>query len=82
MRPTPGALSLLAIVCAGAVGAGIWLAGMAQDCHARWHRSGFAYEYRDHTCFVQAGSRWVPSSAVRVHVRANDQPDMIHTTAN
>ena len=82
MSLSPALLMATAVLTAGAVGAGIWLAGMAQDCHVRWHRSGFAYEYRNHTCFVQAGSRWVPSSAVRVHVRANDQPDMIHTTAN
>ena len=69
MKPTPGTLSLLAIVVAGAVGSALWFAGAAQDCHARWHRSGFAYEWRDWTCYVQAGSRWIPSSAVKVHVR-------------
>ena len=62
-------LAASAVAIAGAVGSAIWFAGMAQDCHARWHRSGFAYEYRDHTCFVRAGSRWIPSSAVKVHVR-------------
>ena len=67
MRPTPATLAILSVFVAGAVGAGIWLLGLESDCRARWHRSGFAYEYRDHTCFVQAGSRWVPASAVKIH---------------
>lgn len=62
-------LSLLALGVAGAVGAAIWLAGMAQDCHARWKESGLRSYYRDGACFVQAGSRWVPETAVKIHVR-------------
>ena len=67
MRLSPASLAVLSVFVAGLVASGIWLTGMAQDCHTRWHRSGFAYEYRDHTCFVQAGSRWVPASAVKIH---------------
>jgi hypothetical protein len=69
MRLSPATLALLSVGVAGLVASGIWLTGMAQDCHTRWHRSGFAYEWRDHTCFVQAGSRWLPERAVRVHVK-------------
>lgn len=69
MKPTPGALAILSLVVAGAVGAAVWLTGMAQDCHTRWHRSGFAYEWRDWTCYIQAGNRWVPERSVRVWVR-------------
>jgi hypothetical protein len=79
MKPTPGTLAILSLVVAGAVGAAVWLAGMAQDCHTRWHRSGFAYEWRDHTCFVQAGSRWLPERAVRVHVREPGATDRLAT---
>ena len=73
MRPTPGALSLLAIVCAGAVGAGIWLAGMAQDCASRWSRSTFQWEYRDGQCMVLAGSKWLPEAAIKVVVRGGSE---------
>jgi len=79
MKPTPGALAILSLVCAGAVGSGVWLTGMAQDCHTRWHRSGFAYEWRDWTCYVQAGSRWVPEGRVVVHVREPGATDRLAT---
>ena len=69
MRPTPGTLSLLAIVCAGAVVAGIWLAGMAQDCATRWSASGFEWRYDQGQCMVLAGSRWLHETSVRIHVR-------------
>ena len=69
MRPTPATLAVLSVFVAGAVGAGIWLAGMAQDCHARWKDSGLRAYYRDGTCLVEAGSRWVPERAVRIWIK-------------
>ena len=68
----PATLSVLSVIVAGAVGAAIWLAGMAQDCHARWSRSGFTYEWRDAQCMVLAGSRWLPEQAVSVWIKSPD----------
>jgi len=66
---SPAVLAVTSVAIAGAVGAAIWLAGMAQDCHARWRDSGLRSYYRDGVCLVQAGSRWVPETAVKIHVR-------------
>jgi len=55
-----------AVLIAGAVGAGIWLLGLEHDCKARWERSGFAAEYRQGSCLVLAGSRWLPERAVKI----------------
>lgn len=64
------ALSAIALGAAGAVGLIVlWLDGFRHDCEARWKDSGFEHEYRQGQCMVLAGSRWVPASAVRVHVR-------------
>jgi len=60
MKPTPGALAILSLVCAGAVGAGVWLLGLESDCKARWADSGFQHDYRQGQCMVLAGSRWLP----------------------
>jgi len=62
-------LSLIALGVAGAVGAAIWLAGLHYDCAARWKESGLRSYYRDGVCLVQAGSKWVPETAVRIWVR-------------
>lgn len=40
MKPTPGALAILSLVVAGAVGSGIWLLGLEHDCKARWGSLG------------------------------------------
>jgi hypothetical protein len=69
MKPTPGALAILSLVVAGAVGAGIWLTGLHIDCSSRWKDSGLRAHYRDGTCLVEAGSRWVPERAIRIHVK-------------
>ena len=69
MRPTPATLAVLSVFVAGAVGAGIWLAGLESDCHARWQGSGFQHDYRNGQCMVLAGSRWLPERSVTVHVR-------------
>ena len=73
-RPSPAVLALMACLTAGAVGAAIWLAGHAQDCQNRWRESGLKSYYRDGACFVQAGSRWVPETAVKVHVVSETKP--------
>ena len=70
MRPTPATLAILSVFVAGAVGAGIWLAGTASDCANRWSASGFEHDYRNGQCMVLAGSRWIPEARVVVHVRA------------
>lgn len=67
-------LSLIALGVAGAVGCAAWLAGYHYDCAARWKESGLRSYYRDGTCFVQAGSRWVPETAVKVHVVSETKP--------
>jgi len=79
MRLSPASLAALSVFVAGLVASGIWLTGMAQECHTRWHRSGFAYEWRDWTCYVQAGSRWVPEGRVVVHVREPGATDLLAT---
>jgi hypothetical protein len=66
---SPVTLSLLAIVVAGAVGSALWLLGLHIDCSSRWKDSGLRAHYRDGTCLVEAGSRWVPERAIRIHVR-------------
>lgn len=70
----PATLSALAVIVAGAVGAAIWLAGLHYDCLARWKESGLRSYYRDGTCLVQAGSRWVPETAVKIHVLGRSSP--------
>jgi hypothetical protein len=65
----PATLSALAVIVAGAVGAAIWLAGMAQDCHARWRDSGLRVQFRDWQCLVEASGRIYPEHVIRVHVR-------------
>ena len=66
---SPAVLAVTSVAIAGAVGAAIWLAGLHYDCAARWRESGLKSYYRDGACFVQAGSRWVPETAVKIHVR-------------
>jgi hypothetical protein len=58
-----------AVLIAGAVGSGIWLTGLHIDCSSRWKDSGLRAHYRDGTCLVEAGSRWVPERAIRIHVK-------------
>jgi hypothetical protein len=75
MKPTPGALAILSLVCAGAVVlAVLWLDGLRHDCAARWSGSGFQHDYRQGQCMVLAGSRWLPEKAVSVKVPAKVCP--------
>lgn len=61
-----------AVLIAGAVGAWVFIAGHAQDCENRWRDSGLRVSYKDGQCLVEAGSRWYPERAVKVHVREPD----------
>ena len=65
---SPAILAVTAVAIAGAVGAAIWLAGLHYECVARWKESGLKSYYRDGTCLVQAGSRWVPEQRVKIYV--------------
>ena len=69
MRLSPATLAVLSVFVAGLVASGIWFAGMAQDCHARWRDSGLQTNFRDGACLVEAGGRWYPAHSIRVHVR-------------
>ena len=69
MRLSPASLAVLSVFVAGLVASGVWLLGLHVDCHARWKDSGLRAYYRDGTCLVEAGSRWVPERAIRIHVR-------------
>jgi hypothetical protein len=69
MRLSPAVLSLLSVGIAGLVASAVWLTGLHIDCSSRWKDSGLRAHYRDGTCLVEAGSRWVPERAIRIHVR-------------
>lgn len=69
MRPSPAMFAVLSVAVAGLVLSGVWLAGMAADCDARWKDSGLRVTYRDGACLVEAAGRWYPERVVRVHVR-------------
>lgn len=69
MRPSPATLAIISLACAGLVASGIWVAGLREECSARWKDSGFSYEWRQGSCMVLAGSRWLPETSVRIHVR-------------
>jgi hypothetical protein len=68
-KPPRSALALIAVVVAVGVGAGVWVLGMADDCLKRWKDSGFEWEWRDGSCMVLAGSKWIPDDRVVVHVQ-------------
>jgi hypothetical protein len=66
---SPAVLAVTAVAIAGAVGCAIWLAGLAQDCHARWRDSGLRVQFRDWQCLVEASGRIYPEHVIRIHVR-------------
>jgi hypothetical protein len=69
MRLSPVTLAVLSVFVAGLVASGVWLLGLESDCRARWQGSGFQHDYRNGQCMVLAGSRWLPETSVKIHVR-------------
>ena len=69
MSLSPALLMATAVLIAGAVGAFVFVAGHEADCANRWSASGFEWRYDQGQCMVLAGSRWLPETSVRIHVR-------------
>lgn len=66
---SPAVLAVTAVGIAGVVATVVWTLGLESDCHNRWRDSGLTTRWKDWTCQVEAGAKFYPEQAIKIHWR-------------